>query len=153
MTEHTSASKGRKIAVALGAAVIVAVLAVLLSYILREIPADASPAVMEMKRKLTLPAEVDNTTRLDDIKAEGDKVIYVMTLLEPRKEALDRAAVMSGYLSDRACKSETYLKLLNARLTVVISYRDLDGAAVQTVTITPKDCVQPEPEPVQPKPE
>lgn len=102
--------------------------------------ADARPAVAEMKARIKLPALVDGVTRLEDIRAEEDKVIYVMTLMKPREEALDRTAKMNYFVREAACAGGEYNALLKKDLTIVIAYSDLDAKPLQTITVTPQDC-------------
>jgi len=107
-------------------------------------PPDAAPRVAQMKAKLALPAEMDGSTRLDDIRAEGRKVVYVMTIMKPREEGLDRAGVMNLYLSEMSCKSEDYMGILSGRFWLEWVYNDLDGAHLQTITVKPENCGLPE---------
>lgn len=104
------------------------------------IPPDAKPVVAGIKEKLKLPQVVDGSTRLDDVQAGEGKIMYFMTILKPREQALDRAAYMNYFLLNYGCKSDEYLKLLQARFTVEIHYRDLDGKPAQTVVLKPETC-------------
>lgn len=134
--------RGKKYVAAMGVVIIIGGLATLLSQrgpapVIRP---DATEIVIGMKKKLVLPAEVDRQTRLDDVKANKEKIIYLMTVLSPREDALNRTGFLRVFLHEQACTSPTYLTLLQTGFTVVVDYRDLDGKELDTVTLEPKEC-------------
>lgn len=141
-------SKKAIIAAAVAAALLIlAVLAKVFSADIERLlnpPPDAAPKVAEKKAKLALPAEMDSSTRLDDIRADGRKIVYVMTIMKPREEGLDRAGYMNLYLSEIACKSEGYVALLKGRFWLEWVYNDTDGKHLQTITVKPENCGLPE---------
>lgn len=102
--------------------------------------ADARPAVAAIKQRIKMGELIDNVTRLDDVKAEGPKVVYVLTILSSREDALDRAGLMNATLGESACKSNEYMALFRQGLGIEMSYFDLDGKPVQKVAVKPEEC-------------
>lgn len=144
MTGMENILKNKKFLIAAGVAALLAVIVIAAVALHNRKPVvirpDATQKVIGIKKNLTLPSEVDRQTRLDDVKADHEKIIYLMTVMSPREDALNRTGFLRVYLHEQACKSPTYFSLLQEGYTVVVDYRDLDHKELDVVTLEPKEC-------------
>jgi hypothetical protein len=107
-------------------------------------PADAEALASGMKAKMTLPVQVDDDTRLDDVRAISKKELgYFLTLTRLTKSQVDAnpiAKQLESNLRGGACKDPSYLKLFKAGISVRLTYQTQDHAEVCRVVMVPKDC-------------
>jgi hypothetical protein len=106
--------------------------------------ADAGAVAAGMKAKMKLPVQVDDDTRLDDVRALSKTELgYFMTLTRMTKAQADAAAIakpLEANLRGNACKDANYAKLFRAGLALRITYQSQDQAEVVSVVMLPKDC-------------
>jgi hypothetical protein len=106
--------------------------------------ADAGAVAAGMKAKMQLPVQVDDDTRLDDVRAlSKNELGYFMTLTKMTKAQADATAIakaLEANLRGNACKDPNYAKLFKAGLALRISYQSQDQAEVVSVAMLPKDC-------------
>jgi hypothetical protein len=106
--------------------------------------ADAAAVAAGMKAKLKLPVQVDDDTRLDDVRALSPKELgYFMTLTKMTKAQADAAAVakpLEANLRGNACKDTNYTKFFKAGIALRITYQSQDGPEVASIVMLPKDC-------------
>jgi len=106
---------------------------------------DAAAVASGMKEKMKLPMQVDETTRLDDVRATGKKELgYFLTLTTLTKAELDANAPLVNQLETGirggACTNPDYMKIVRAGISVRITYSSKDQIEVRTIRIGPKDC-------------
>jgi hypothetical protein len=106
--------------------------------------ADAAAVAAGMKAKLKLPVQVDDDTRLDDVRALSAKELgYFMTLTKMTKAQADAAAIakpLEANLRGNACKDANYVKFFKAGIALRITYQSQDRAEVASIVMVPKDC-------------
>ncbi len=109
-------------------------------------PADAELAAVAngIKTKLRLPVQVDDDTRLDDVRAiSPDELGYFLTLTRTTKSELAGnpiGARLESTLRGGACHDPNYAKLFAAGIRVRVTYQTRDAAEVARIVISPKDC-------------
>ncbi len=105
---------------------------------------EAEAIVSEMKARLSLPVQVDATTRLDDVRAVSKSEIeYVLTLTSLTKAELTKnpiASMLEGSLRRGACLNPDYVRFFDADFSVRITYQTMDQAKVVEVVLKPSDC-------------
>jgi hypothetical protein len=106
--------------------------------------ADAESLAAGMKEKMKLPTQVDDDTRLDDVRAVSKSELgYFLTLTRMTKSQHDAhpiAKQLETNLRGGACQNPSYLKLLKAGISVRLTYQTQDQAEVARIVIVPKDC-------------
>jgi hypothetical protein len=106
--------------------------------------ADAGVVATGMKAKMTLPVQVDDDTRLDDVRALSPKELgYFMTLTKTTKAQADAAAIakpLEANLRGNACKDVNYVRFFKAGIALRITYQSQDRAEVASIVMRPKDC-------------
>ena len=106
--------------------------------------ADAGAVATGMKAKMQLPVQVDDDTRLDDVRALSPKELgYFMTLTKMTKAQADAAAIakpLEANLRGNACKDANYVRFFKAGIALRITYQSQDQAEVVSVVMLPKDC-------------
>jgi hypothetical protein len=105
---------------------------------------DAEAVVAGMKAKMKLPVQVDEHTRLDDVRAISKKELgYFLTLTRLTKAELvgnPIAKQLEAGLRSGACQNPNYVKILKAGIGVTVTYRTQDQADVARIVFVPKDC-------------
>ena len=109
------------------------------------IDVDAETVAAKMKEKMTLPARVDDDTRLDDVRALSRKELgYFLTLTTMTKARFDAnpslGAQLEGMLRGGACENASYVKFFKAGISLGMVYRTSDNVEVRRVVIAPRDC-------------
>ena len=134
--------RGNKLAIFLGALIIAGGGLYLLSSVssVMDQSSQASYLVQAMKRKLHLPMQVDNITRLDDLLAEEEAVVYVMTIQKDEAETKNIVADMAQRIRTTACQNNDYVKLLRSGITVKILYKDSADNRMDPIVIIPANC-------------
>jgi hypothetical protein len=106
--------------------------------------ADAGVVADGMKAKLKLPVQVDDDTRLDDVRALSPKELgYFMTLTKVTKAQADATGIakpLEANLRGNACKDANYARFFKAGIALRITYQSQDGPEVARVVMLPKDC-------------
>ena len=77
--------------------------------------ATAEQIVRGMREKVTLPAAVDEITRLDAFDNDGERIIYRMTITQPARAEADRGALIAATrqgLTSQGCTNDNYRRLL-----------------------------------------
>ena len=96
-----------------------------------------------MKWRMKLPQQVDGTTRLEDIHAEKNMVIYSMST-SIDGDAFDRLmSEIHDHMDKASCTREDYRKMLAFGLSIAISFRSPSGKESVPVMITPQMCGAP----------
>jgi hypothetical protein len=106
--------------------------------------ADAEIIVTGMKAKMKLPAQVDDNTRIDDVRAISKREVgYFLTLTKMTKVQLDAnpiAKQLESNLRRGACQNENYTRLFKAGISLSVTYQTRDQAEVVRIVLAPKDC-------------
>ena len=109
-------------------------------------PADADVGAVAngIKTKLKLPVQVDDDTRLDDVRAiDKNELGYFLTLTRIMKSELAAnpiATRLESNLRGGACQDPNYVKLFKAGINLRVTYQTQDRAEVVRIVISPKDC-------------
>jgi hypothetical protein len=106
---------------------------------------DAAVLATAMKAKMKLPLQVDDDTRLDDVRATAKKELgYFLTLTRMTKAQVDSNPAFSELLETKlrgsACKNPNYQQIFKAGLGVRITYASSDQVEVRRIALAPKDC-------------
>jgi hypothetical protein len=106
---------------------------------------DAAPLATAMKAQMKLPLQVDDDTRLDDVRATAKKELgYFLTLTRMTKAQADANPAFGNLLESNlrggACQNPNYLKIFKAGLGVRITYASSDQKEVRSIVFVPKDC-------------
>jgi|GEM_PF-5597968 len=93
---------------------------------------------------MTLPAQVDDDTRLDDVRAVAKRELgYFLTLTRLSKAQFAGnpiAKKLDSGLRAGACQNPSYATLFKAGLSVRMTYQTQDQAEVARIVMVPKDC-------------
>lgn len=100
----------------------------------------ASQVVSSIKSKISLPHPIDKVTRLTDIKANGNKIVYIIAVQKNSEEAGPLVKTMRQSILDLACDRKDYQKLLGAGFTIEVVYTDKNNNKYLPVDITPEKC-------------
>ncbi len=109
-------------------------------------PADPEAAALAngIKAKMKLPVQVDDDTRLDDVRAVSKNELgYFLTLTRTMKSELAAnpiGARLESTLRGGACQDPNYVKLFKAGISLRMTYQTQDQAEVVRIVISPKDC-------------
>lgn len=90
--------------------------------------------------RLHLPQKVDDTTYLENVRADHDKIIYDLSTSRYGNE-FDQ--MMGGLRADAEannCRSEDYRKLLAYGLTVAVDFTSSSGQTATPIMVTPQMC-------------
>lgn len=105
---------------------------------------DAETLASGMKTKMKLPAQVDDDTRLDDVRAISKRELgYFLTLTKMTKSQLDAnpiAKQLESNLRGGACQNPNYTKIFKAGISLRVTYQTQDQAEVTRIVMVPKDC-------------
>ena len=105
---------------------------------------DAGIIATGMKAKMKLPVQVDDDTRLDDVRATSKMELgYFLTLTRMTKSQLDAsqfAQQLESNLRGGACENADYTKLFKAGISIRLTYQTQDLAEVARIVLVPKDC-------------
>jgi hypothetical protein len=107
--------------------------------------ADAANVASGMKAKMKLPVQIDDDTRLDDVRAISKKELgYFLTLTRMTKAQADAnsgfANLLESTLRGGACQNPSYQTIFKAGLSLRMTYVSSDQVEVRTIVMTPKDC-------------
>lgn len=100
----------------------------------------AAEIVAEMKEKRPLPVQIDSSTRLIGLEAEGKKIVYTVTIEEKGELSYQKADAVIRELPKLACQDQSYLTFLKMGLTVETKYINGDDKHVGTLSIAPERC-------------
>jgi len=131
--------RGKKIAILLGVIILAGGVAAY-PYAAMSDESLVSDIVKAMKKKINLPAQVDETTSLDDLIAERDAIVYVMTIQKDEAETRQIVAHMAQQIMQTACQNNHYIKFLRGGITVKLLYRDSAGSKMDPIVISPTIC-------------
>jgi hypothetical protein len=105
---------------------------------------DAEGIATGMKTKMKLPVQVDDDTRLDDVRAISKRELgYFLTLTRMTKSQLDAnpiAKQLESNLRGGACQNQNYTTLFKAGISLRMTYQTQDQAEVTRIVMAPKDC-------------
>lgn len=105
---------------------------------------DAEAIATGMKTKMKLPAQVDDDTRLDDVRAISKRELgYFLTLTKMTKLQLDAnpiAKQLESNLRGGACQNQNYTNLFKAGISLRVTYQTQDQVEVTRIVMVPKDC-------------
>ena len=107
----------------------------------REEPATLEEAAQELNA--SLPAMVDEQTRLDEAEALGREFHYRYTLLGGTPVHGDRAALASRltpHLTRTVCGNAQMRDFLYPDVTAVYTYRDEAGSVLTSIRVSLDDC-------------
>src|SRR5512142_2817505 len=96
-----------------------------------------------------LPVRVDDDTRFDQVLTADHELIFVYTLVNAQKAAVDVAGLRrtaESNLRERGCKDPQLSGLLARGAMVSARFRDRDGADMAEVAIPPSACGFEDPE-------
>jgi len=85
----------------------------------------AQEVVRAMRQKMTLPIAVDEITRLDRIDAEGQRIVYRLTITEPPPTDAERDALMGmmpQHVRSQICSDEHRRRLLRQNISLEFIY-------------------------------
>jgi len=102
----------------------------------------AEELVREIKIKLKLPTEVDDNTRLDDVRALSEtEVGYFLTLTRTSEteDGKPLAGPIEAMLRAQACENPSYTQLFEAGLSLRMTYQK-DQVEIARIKLTPSDC-------------
>jgi len=107
--------------------------------------ADAAGVASGIKAKMKLPVQIDDDTRLDDVRAISKKELgYFLTLTRMTKAQADAngafANLLESSLRGGACQNPNYLTIFKAGLSVQVTYASSDAVEVRKIVMVPKDC-------------
>jgi hypothetical protein len=107
--------------------------------------ADAADVASGMKAKMKLPVQVDDDTRLDDVRATAKKELgYFLTLTRMTKAQADANSAFGNLLESNlrgsACQNPNYQTLMKAGLSVRVTYASSDQVEIRKIVIAPSDC-------------
>lgn len=108
-------------------------------------PADAEAVATGMKAKMKLPVQVDDATRLDDVRAISKKELgYFLTLTTITKPQLDANKQLAKDLENKlrggACQNPNYTAFFKAGISLRMTYQTRDQAEAARIVMAPKDC-------------
>jgi DNA-directed RNA polymerase subunit RPC12/RpoP len=89
------------------------------------------------------PMMIDSSTRLDQVVAEGDKIIYKSTLVFFTAENGDGEMfkkAIGPYLAEKYCKDENSRKALELGVKYGYEYYGNDGTLLYTAIVSIDDC-------------
>jgi hypothetical protein len=98
--------------------------------------------VRAMRQRLTLPVAVDEATRLDRIDAEGQRIVYRLTITKPPPTDADRDAlmgVMPQRVKSQICSDEHRRRLLRQNISLEFIYT-IGGREYPRFRVTRADC-------------
>jgi hypothetical protein len=106
---------------------------------------DAAALANGMKAKMKLPLQIDDDTRLDDVRAISKKELgYFMTLTKMTKAQADASGAFANLLESNlrggACQNPSYLKIFKAGISLRATYASNDQIEVRKIVMVPKDC-------------
>lgn len=101
--------------------------------------ADAATVASGIKAKLALPVQVDDATRLDDVRAISRSELGYFLTLTGAGAAVD-AAQLESHLRAGACQNPDYLAFFRAGISLSFTYQTPDQVQVARVSMVPKDC-------------
>lgn len=106
--------------------------------------AEAAAIAHGIKTKMKLPVQVDDDTRLDDVRAiSKNELGYFLTLTRTMKSELAAnpiGARLESNLRGGACQDPNYVKLFKAGISLRMTYQTQDETEVARIVIFPKDC-------------
>ena len=107
--------------------------------------ADAAAVASGMKAKMKLPVQVDDDTRLDDVRAISKKQLgYFLTLTRKTKAQADADSGFDDRLESTvrgsACQNPSSQTIFKAGLTLQMTYASSDQVEVRKIVMVPKDC-------------
>ncbi len=100
----------------------------------------AESVVEGIKKKISIPYQVDELTDLIDIKTDALRVIYVMKIRKDSGEAEVIIKKIQPILMQTACTNQNYRTLLAAGLTVEVRYTDNAYKEYAPAIVEPKLC-------------
>ncbi len=100
----------------------------------------AKTLAMAMKFRLHLPQRVDETTYLETIRADRDKIIYDLSTNKYGGEFDQMMDALHEEMSKTACVREDYRKLLAYGLTIEVEYISSNGKITAPIIVTPQMC-------------
>lgn len=87
------------------------------------------------------PAAIDELTRLEDVRAEADALVFVYTLLlEDRVRAVETVAALRDQMTMTACDEPEMRRYFQAGLSVSYRYTILSGEEIGPITLPPEFC-------------
>lgn len=99
--------------------------------------------VAALKKRLNLPLQIDAITRLENVKAVEDRVIYQFVVMADDAAAFERkAAEMRSYMQKNGCTMQDNIIMFKSGLTMRMEYippMKLD-LPEEHFTLTPADC-------------
>jgi hypothetical protein len=106
---------------------------------------DAAALADGMKAKMKLPFQIDDDTRLDDVRAISKKELgYFMTLTKMTKAQADAngafANLLESNLRGGACQNQNYMKIFKAGISLRMTYASQDQVEIKKIVLVPKDC-------------
>lgn len=102
----------------------------------------ARDIVAGMRQKMKLPVAVDEVTRLDGVDAEGQRIIYRLTITTPVPTQSERDAFiarMRERLKSQICSDESRRRLLNQDISLSFVYT-VGDKPYPSIVLSRADC-------------
>ena len=100
----------------------------------------AHAVVQGMKFRIEFPQKIDDTTYLENIRAEHNEIVYQLSTNKYGEEFDRMMATLHDNAQESGCSRDDYRKLLAYGLAIIIDYRAANGKMATPIVITPQMC-------------